>query len=100
MNESPNRRFAIGLIVLAILCTVALGLQERRSAPLAAYSPLSPVDAAPRAMRPLQTLRQALARASQWPAWRTPWPWIVIGLVGFGGLAWGLIRIAQRAERD
>ena len=117
MNESKHPRAVIGLMILAILCTVALGMQEQRSAPLAAYSPLSPLGAGPRT---LPGLRDQTPRGTQGirpgpetlPArrwlksigtrafWLRPWPWIVIGLAGFGLLAWGLLWGMYRMERD
>jgi hypothetical protein len=100
MKQSSQPRFVIGLIVLAVLCTVALELQERRSAPLSAYSPASPARTAPQtqawASRARTTVRQIGMRAF----WLRPWPWIVAGLVGFGLLAWGVIWGTQRTERD
>jgi hypothetical protein len=102
MNRSSRSRAVIGLVVLAVLCTVALWLQERRSAPLAAYSPLSPVSRnsralawAERALGPLPLVQRLSTRSF----WLQPWPWVVVGLVGFGLLAWGLIWGFQRMER-
>ena len=114
MNESKHPRAVIGLIILAVLCTVALGLQERRSAPLAAYSIVSPVGAGPgrlhrlRDQNPRQTLRaqrlppwlRTLNRVERRAFWLEPWPWIVVGLAGFGLLAWGFLWQARRMERD
>jgi hypothetical protein len=107
MNGPKHPRAVIGLILLAILCTVALGLQGRRSAPLTAYSPASPLGSAPGPPRDqVPLLAQRLQRAQPlWHAvqrigtrafWLQPWPWIAVGLVGFGLLAWGM----RRMERD
>jgi hypothetical protein len=98
MDTSSQSRFVLTLVVVAVLCTAAIGFVERRSVPLAAYSPVSPVDAAPRVQRAQLLLRRALTRFSQPRFWQNPWPWIAIGLVGFGLLAWGLIRLFQRLE--
>ena len=102
MNRTSRSRAVIVLIVLAVLCTLALWLQERRSAPLSAYAPVSPLDRAPRALAraeralgPMPLVRRLGTRAF----WLQPWPWIVVGLVGFGGLAWGLVWGFHRMER-
>jgi hypothetical protein len=83
----------IGLIVLAVLCTVALGLQERRSAPLAASTPDSPLETGPRTLSAeRQTgLQELVTRFTQRAFWLKPWPWIGVGMLGFGLLTWGLI---------
>jgi hypothetical protein len=31
-------------------------------------------------------------------AWSSPWPWVAVGIVLFGGLAWGLVGLFQRFE--
>jgi hypothetical protein len=107
MNESKHPRAVTGLIILAILCTVALGLQERRSAPLAAYSLVSPVGGGPRTLlglrgqQPLRTLPWLRTLPIGTRAfWLQPWPWVVVGLSGFGLLAWGLLWGIRRMERD
>ena len=129
MNESKHPRAVIGLVILAILCTVALGMREQRSAPLAAYSPLSPLGTGPRTlpgmgdqapqgaqgmrsgldpMARLGTLRRlGTLPAQRWLKsigtrvfWLEPWPWIVVGLAGFGLLAWGLFWGMRRMERN
>ena len=110
MNDQKHPRAVIGLILLSILCTMALGLQERRSAPLAAYSPASPPGSAPPGSvpRPLQGLRtlelfQSLGvvqRVGTRAFWLGPWPWVVVGLIGFGLLAWVLVWGVRRMERD
>jgi hypothetical protein len=107
MSERKNTRAVSGLILLAVLCTVALGLQERRSVPLAAYSPLSPLGSGP---RPLDRARgsqpwRALGEIGTRAFWLQPWPWILVGLVGFGLLAWGIAawtarQGSRRMERD
>jgi hypothetical protein len=96
MNQSSHPRFVIGLILLAVLCTVALGLQERRSAPLQAYSPASPVEAGPGP----RAWTAAWERIGTPAFWLRPWPWMVVGLIGFGLLAWGLIWGIQRMDRN
>ena len=107
MNGSKPTRTVIGLVLLAVLCTVALGLQERRSTPLVADSPTSPVDADPRPLFPLrdQPPQEAsrallLQEIGTRAFWLSPWPWIVVGLVGFGLLAWALTWGVRRLERD
>jgi hypothetical protein len=100
MKQSSHPRFVVGLTLLAILCTVALGLQERQSAPLAAYSPVSPVQSAPPTPGWAAPVLGVLQQLGTRTFWLDPWPWIVIGLVGFGVLAWGWIWGAQRMERD
>lgn len=30
--------------------------------------------------------------------WSSLWPWVAVGLVLFGGLAWGLTRLLRRVE--
>jgi len=106
MNESKHPRAVVGLILLAILCTVALGLQERRSAPLVAYSPASPQEGGSPGSgdavrgRPLpETFRavwNAFKQVGRREFWLRPWPWVVVGLAGFGALAWGV----RRMERE
>jgi hypothetical protein len=104
MNESKHPRAVVGLILLTILLTMLLGLKERSSAPLAAYSPASPLSAGSRANR--QTIRHAVAQIGTRAFWLQPWPWIVVGTVGFGGLAWGIAAAwaardrVRRLERD
>ena len=100
MNSPSHPRFVVGLILLAILCTVALGLQEKRSAPLAAYSPVSPIQSAPRTLAWTRRVQDAVQQLGTRAFWLAPWPWIVIGLLGFGLLAWGWIWGQQRMERD
>jgi len=99
-----GRRAVIGLIVLAVLCTVALGLQERRSAPLTAATGDSPLEAGPRALRSerrTQTWVYKLgARVTQRAFWLKPWPWVGIGMLGFGALSWGLIWGSKEKRRD
>jgi len=51
MNEPKHPRAVTGLIILAVLFTMMLGLRERRGAPLATTSPISPVDARARTLR-------------------------------------------------
>jgi hypothetical protein len=40
------------------------------------------------------------ARIIQRAFWIEPWPWIGGGLLGFGGLAWGLIWASRQKRRD
>jgi hypothetical protein len=104
MNESRQTRVVVGLLVLAVLCTVAIGLWERRSASLAAYSPASPlrVGRSRQELLPQRTLRwqRALQRLGTRAFWLKPLPWIIVGVVGFGLLAWGIVRGIERMERD
>jgi len=101
MNPSSfHPRFVVGLILLAILCTVALGLQEQRGATLAAYSPVSPVPSAPQTLSWAARVQGVLQQLGTPTFWSNPWPWIAVGLVGFGLLAWGLSWGFQRMERD
>lgn len=100
MKTSFHPRYVVGLILLAILSTVALGLQERRGAPLAAYSPVSPVPSAPQRPDWMGPVRGVLGQLGTRAFWSQPWPWLAIGLVGFGLLAWGLIWGFEKMERD
>jgi hypothetical protein len=105
-----GRRAVIGLVVLAVLCTVAIGLQERHSAPLAAATHNSQVEAGlgtlpaerqvKAELRTQTWLRILGARLIQRAFWLKPWPWIGIGVLGFGGLAWALIWGSRTRGRD
>ena len=117
MSESKHPRAVVGLMILAILFTVALGMQEQRGAPLAADSLRSPLGTG---LRTLPGLRRQIPQGTQvallglgtrparrWLTsivtrdfWVRPWPWIVVGLAGFGLLAWGLFWGTRRMERD
>jgi hypothetical protein len=106
MKQTRPSRFVFGLILLAALCTIVLGLQERRSAPLSAYSPVSPLVNGPGALDRIEPLLARLQNSGVLPAvvfqrafWLKPWPWIAAGVVGFGLLALGLIWGLQRMER-
>jgi hypothetical protein len=101
--KTSHTRTVMGLLVLAVLCTVALGLQERRSTPLTASTRDSPVEtglATPSAERSaLPWLRKLGMRLTRRAFWIEPWPWIGVGVLGFGGLAWALIW-GSRKGRD
>jgi hypothetical protein len=106
--ERKHLRAIIGLILLAAIITLALGLQERRSAPLSAYSPASPARSNRPTLRPLSALPAVrwLQRVGTRAFWSAPGPWIAVGLCGFGLLAWGIAAAsrawdkARRMERD
>ena len=99
MSKTPHPRFVVGLILLVLLGTMALALQERRSVPLAAYSPVSPVEDAPSALDRMQPLLRPLRQVGTRAFWLRPWPWIAVGLLGFGVLAWGFIWGGHQRER-
>jgi hypothetical protein len=101
MNERKHLRAITGLILLALIATVALGLQERRSAPLSAYSPASPVRSGRPTLRPLSALGAVrwLQSVGTRAFWTRPGPWIAVGLTGFGLLAWGIIAAWAVRER-
>jgi hypothetical protein len=108
MNEPKHPRAVVGLILLAILFTMLLGLQDRSSAPLDAYSPASPLSSRAGTLRTLPLLRTlpVLGRVGTRVFWLQVWPWVVVGLVGFGLLAWAIAAASaarekvKRMERD
>ena len=93
MSRSNPWRVVVGLILAAVVCTLALWLQEQRSAPLTAYSPASLLLAQDR-------VHQTRARLFHRAFWLEPWPWIAVGLAGFGLLAWGIVWGIETRERD
>jgi hypothetical protein len=32
--------------------------------------------------------------------WSSPWPWVAVGVVGFGALTWGIVALLERIGRD
>jgi hypothetical protein len=95
MKRPTPSRAVVVLIVLAVLLTVALALQERRSVPRPSDSPVPPVGRGARAW-----VERIAPRLTTQAFWSRPWPWVVVGLVGFGLLAGGLLWRFQRTERD
>jgi hypothetical protein len=104
MSVRSRRRAVWVVIALSVLCTALLGLMERRGAPLTAASPaVSPLGGSGPVGRGTQTTPQAAlgrlsalwARLTGRAFWRRPWPWIGVGLVGFGLLAWGIGRMER-----
>ena len=106
--ERKQLRAITGLILLAAIITLALGLQERRSAPLSAYSPASPVRSGRPTFRPLSALlKLRTLTAVRWlqgigtrAFWVKPGPWIAVGLIGFGLLAWGIAAAWKTREKS
>jgi hypothetical protein len=60
---------------------------------LSGTSPLAPGDRSP-TLPPLRLFSRLL----RWDVWSSPWPWLAVGLVLFGGMAWALIVLFRRLE--
>jgi hypothetical protein len=95
-----------GLVLLSILTILVIDLYDLGAWFQSPFSPVQPGDvptAAPVltapgiAISPLVLPRERLTDLFDAPVWASPWPWMAVGVVFFGGLAFGLIQLLHRA---
>ena len=82
--------------LLARLSQRAQQAQQAQRAQRAQLAQQSESEQLPQLEQPPQYMESTETRAF----WYKPWPWIGIGLAGFGVLAWGLYRGMRRMERN
>jgi hypothetical protein len=69
------------------------------ASPMPNQSPLLPESVTPPA-QPAPTPVTGLEWMSSEPFWVSPLPWVALGLVLFSALAWALVSLLHRLDRD
>jgi hypothetical protein len=104
------------VLVLSALSVALVALLGARSLPAWSQSPVSPLpvertpQARPHATAPDPGVRSSPISPAAQPVpglparllttelWSSPWSWVLVGCVVFGGLAWPLVALFRRLE--
>jgi hypothetical protein len=94
----------VGLVFLSVLAAMAIDLQDLDAwfqSPLSVIQPPGdPLAAGPDtpgvSVSPLSLAAERLTDLLDAPVWASLWLWMAIGLISFGWLALGLIRVVRR----
>ncbi len=112
MRQSPIE--IAMLIVLTACCIWALHVDTRLAwgeSPLSPLSPVYPDTASPQMYVPLfaepqhqatpalSALKTVIQNRPGESLWASPWTWFAIGIIVFGGIAYGWLKLASRTPR-